>query len=267
VEKEFKSSNSNRLAFFLGALAGLVALAAHSVVDFNLHIPANAILGVTLLALLGSNLRFATDKFWFHFRLPLKIAATLALGGGIFYLGAQEIRRINETVWLLRADRLPNFSPALAAALEKAFDAEPKNFQTAFNIGECYRTQSFDGGQNYEALAKTAMLWYERASKLNPYDGASHMRHGMCLDWLDRHDEAAQDFNRAGALDPNNYFIAANTGWHYVQAGDYAAARPWLQRSLQLQWPGNNIARTYLDRVEQKLLDNASGKNSLPAGF
>ena len=74
-------------------------------------------------------------------------------------------------------------------------------------------------------------------------------------------------FNRADALDPNGYFIAANIGWHYVQAGDYAAARPWLQRSLRLQWNENPTASSYLNLVEQKLRDNASGKNVLPAGF
>ncbi len=67
--------------------------------------------------------------------------------------------------------------------------------------------------------------------------------------------------------DPNNYFTAANIGWHYVQTGDYAAARPWLQRSLKLQWENNQIARSYLDLVEQKLRDNAAGKNNLPPGF
>jgi O-antigen ligase len=267
VEKEFKSANSNRLAFFLGALAGLVALAAHSVVDFNLHIPANAILGVTLLALLTSNLRFATEKFWFTVRPPLKIVATFVLAGGIFYLSVQEIRRARETFWLARAEQLPVFSPESAAALENAFAVEPQNFTAAYDIGECYRTESFDGGENYEALAKTAMQWYERGWKLNPYDSSGYLRYGMCLDWLDRHDEAAPYFSRADALAPNNYFIAANTGWHYVQAGDYAAARPWLKRSLLLQWDGNKIAKTYLDLVEQKLRDNAAGKNNLPAGF
>ena len=74
IEKEFKSGHSNRFAFFIGAAAGLLALAVHSVVDFNLHIPANAILGVTLLALLSSNLRFATETYWFNLRLPLKAA-------------------------------------------------------------------------------------------------------------------------------------------------------------------------------------------------
>ena len=267
VEKEFKSGHSNRLAFYVGGLAGLLALAVHSVVDFNLHVPANALVGVTLLALLSSNLRFATEKFWFNVRLPVKIVATLALAGGIFYLGAQEIRHSRETFWLARADQLPDFSPERAAALETAFAVEPHNFATSYAIGECYRMQSFAGGSDYEPLAKTAMEWFSRGMKLNPYDGYNYMSYGMCLDWLEHHDEAEPYFNRADALDPNGYFVAANIGWHYVQAGDYAAARPWLQRSLKLQLYDNPTASSYLDLVEQKLRDNASGKNPLPAGF
>jgi O-antigen ligase len=265
VEKEFKSANSNRLAFFLGAFAGLFALAVHSFVDFNLHIPANALVGVALLALLSSNLRFATERFWFNLRLPLKLFATLALLGGVFYLGAQEIQRSRESFWLARAAQLSVFSPEQAAALGKAFAVEPQNFATTYTIGECYRMQSFDGGDNYEPLAKTAMEWFARGMKLNPYDGYNYLSYGMCLDWLDRHDEAGPYFNRADALDPNSYFIAANIGWHFVQAGDYAAARPWLQRSLKLQWKENPTARSYLDLTEQKLYEKASGKNDLPA--
>jgi O-antigen ligase len=267
VEKEFKSGNSNRLAFYVGALAALLALAVHSVVDFNLHIPANAIIGVTLLALLSSNLRFATEKFWFNVRLPLKIFLTAAIAGGIFYLGNQEFQRSREVILLARADALPDFSPECAAALEKAFAAEPENFQTAYAIGECYRMQSFDGGQNYEALAKTAQGWYERVWKLNRFDAYSPLRYGMCLDWLDQHDAAEIYFHNADTLDPNNYFIGANIGWHYAQAGDYAAARPWLQRSLRLEPHENPIAESYLALVEKKLIENASGKNRFPPGF
>ncbi|MDD5138816.1 MAG: O-antigen ligase family protein [Verrucomicrobiales bacterium] len=267
VEKEFKSGNSNRFAFFLGAAAGLFALALHSAVDFNLHIPANAILGVALLALLSSNLRFATERFWFNLRQPAKIVATLTLAAGIAYLSLQEYRGGRETLWLARAEQLPNFSPERAAALEKAFAAEPQNFTTAYDIGECYRTQSFDGGENSGELAKTAMQWFERGWKLNRYNGYNYLRYGMCLDWLERHDEAGPFFNRADACDPNNYFTAANIGWHYVQAGDYAAARPWLQRSIRLQPLDNPIARSYLNLAEQKLRSNASGQNPFPAGF
>ena len=130
-KKNSRAATATGFAFFLGALAGLLALAVHSVVDFNLHIPANALLGVTLLALLSSNLRFATEKFWLKLRLPVKLLMTLALAGGILYLGAQEIRHGRETFWLARAEQLPVFSPERAAALEKAFAAEPQNFDTS----------------------------------------------------------------------------------------------------------------------------------------
>jgi hypothetical protein len=266
-ENDFGRSMSNRFAFFLGASAGLFALAVHSVVDFNLHIPANAILGVTLLALLSSNLRFATERHWLGARLPVKMLATLALVAGVAYLSCQGWRRGQEAVWLARAELLPNFSTQRAAALNTAFEFELMNFETAYNIAECFRTQSFDGGQNYEDLAKTAMQWYARGMKLNPHDGYIYLRYGMCLDWLDKHDEAGPYFNRADALDPNGYYTEANIGWHYVQAGDYAAARAWLERSLRLDERGNDMARFYLDTVERKLVENASSQNVLPAGF
>jgi len=267
AENDFGRGMSNRFAFFLGASAGLLALAVHSMVDFNLHIPANAILGVTLLALLSSNLRFATERHWLGARLPVKMLATLALVAGVAYLSCQGWRRGHEAVWLARAEQSPVYSPAQAANLKKAFDVELMNFETAYNIGEAYRVQSFDGGQNYEDLAKTAMQWYTRGMKLNPHDGYNYLRCGMCLDWLDKHDEAGLYFNRADALDPNGYYTAANVGWHYVQVGNYAAARPWLERSLRLGWNGNDMARFYLDTVERKLIENASGQNVLPAGF
>jgi O-antigen ligase len=266
-ENDFGRGMSNRFAFFLGASAGLFALAVHSVVDFNLHIPANAILGVTLLALLSSNLRFATERHWLGARRPVKMIATLALVAGVAYLSCQGWRHGHEAVWLARAEQSPNFSTQRAAALNTAFEFEPMNFETAYNIGECFRTQSFDGGQNYEDLAKAAMQWYARGMKLNPHDGYNYLRYGMCLDWLEKHDEAGPYFNRADALDPNGYYTEANIGWHYVQAGNYAAARPWLERSLRLDGRGNDMARFYLDTVERKLVENASGQNVLPAGF
>ena len=258
---------SNRFAFFLGASAGLLALAVHSIFDFNLHIPANAILGVTLLALLTSNLRFATERYWLNARLAVKMLATVVLAGGVAYLGWQGWRRGVENFWLARAQTPSLLVLERAALLEKALTAEPDNFETAYNIGEAYRIQSFEGGPDYQAQAETAMRWYARARQLNPYDGYNDLRTGMCLDWLDRHAEAGQFYRTAESLDPNGYYTAANIGWHYVQTGDYLAAREWLERSLRLEWNENLIGHSYLDLVEQKLAENASGKSLLPPGF
>lgn len=266
-ENDFGRGMSNRFAFFAGASAALLALAAHSVVDFNLHIPANAILGVSLLALLTGQFRSATERYRIEARVPVKIFVVVMLAGGIAYFSIQGCKRARESVWLVRGQN-PDL-PLLerASLLEKAFNVEPKNFQNAYDIGELYRIQSFLGGNDYQSLALTAMDWFERGMKLNRFDGLNYLNYGRCLDWLDRHDEAEAFYSKAEALDPNSYFTVAIIGLHYIQVGDYAAARVWLERSLRLEPDVNPIGRSYWEIVQNELEENASGRSALPPGF
>ena len=265
-ENDFGSGQSNRFAFFLGATGGLVALAVHSAMDFNLHIPANALIAVTLLALLTSNLRFATEEYWVRVFSRERMILTGVLGVVVLALLVNEWRQGRETFWLARAERLGNFSTERAEALQKAFAVEPKNFQTAYDIGECYRTQGLEGGKNYLELTRQAQSWYVRSSALNRHDGYGFLRTGMCLDWLGDHAGAEKFYQQASVLDPDSYYLTANLGWHYVQTGDYAAARQCFDRSLRL-FGDNPTARNYEAICEQKLIENASGKPVLPFLF
>ena len=215
--------NSNKFAFVLGASVGLFAILVHSTCDFNMHIPANAVLAVTLMALLSSHLRFATERYWARVGILLRLAATAVLLAGTVYLGQQGWRLTKEYRNLRQAAAAPNFSP-----------------------------------ENYRALATQAMDWFGRTMKLNRWDGYGCLRYGWCLDWLDRAAESEPYFNRAEELDPNGYFTLANIGLHYVQVGDYAAAKPWFERSLRLEWLGNVISRTYLEIANARLLEAAS---------
>ncbi len=284
-------SLSNKFAFVLGASAGLVALLAHSAADFNMHIPANAILAISLMALLSGCLRFATEQYWLTARLGVKLLATLSLAACFGYLGCQGWRAANECVWLERAGRLQKFSPAQAAALEKAFAAEPMNFETAYATGEVYWNQLQNGVENYAELANKAielmdpaeldkmsrgrqtgladkaMEWFARSMKLNRFHGYSYLRYGTCLDKMDRHDAAEPYYNQANELDPNGYFTAAWIGWHYVQIENYAAAKPWFERSLRLQWEDNPIAMAYLEIANRRMLEAAAGGLVLPSGL
>ena len=92
--------NSNKFAFVLGASLGLAAILVHSVVDFNMHIPANAILAITLMALLSSHLRFATDRYWVTLKPGEKRLPAQWLVAGAVYLGQQGWRHTTEYVWL-----------------------------------------------------------------------------------------------------------------------------------------------------------------------
>lgn len=252
---------SNRFAFVLGASFGLVALAVHSLVDFNMQIPANAILAVTLMALLAAHLRFATERWWFNVRRPVVVLVTLLLLAGVTALTVAGLRRADEYVQLQRAAATPDLSARRAAALERAFAAEPKNFEIAYQIGECYRVQSWDGGDDYAELAQTAMQWFKRAMDLNPYDAYSVLRYAMCLDWLGQHDAAMPYYSRAEERDPNGYYTVAHIGWHYVQTGDYAAARAWFERSLRLQSVNNPIAENYLQLCDRRLMEMATNQS------
>ena len=258
-EIAFGDARGNRFAFFLGAVGGLTALAVHSLTDFNLHVPANALAGVTLLALLTGNVRHATERFWVRPGRVLKPVLSFALAAVAVVFVAQTVRLGGEALRLARARALPAFSPEQTAALEKAFAVEPENFETAYEIGECLRLQSLNGGDGFAAKAEQAMDWYARSRRLNPHDSSGYLRAGMCLDWLGRSTAAAPFYAAAEARDPNGYFTVANVGWHYVQIGDYATAREWVLRSLKLQWNDNPIAHNYLAICESRLAARAAG--------
>jgi Flp pilus assembly protein TadD len=140
------------------------------------------------------------------------------------------------------------------------------NGSTACAIGEIYRLQSAEGNDGYEQLTAQAMDWFARARKLNPWDGVADLGSGWCLDWLDRSDEAWPYFDRADQIDPNNYYTMACVGLHYIKRGDYAAARPWMERSLDLAknvQRKNNLldAAFYLDLINRNLLAAATNRS------
>ena len=73
------AKDSSRAAFVLGASLGLLSILIHSVVDFNMQIPANAVTAITLMALLSAHWRFGTERFWVN---PGKIGKNSAGGRG-----------------------------------------------------------------------------------------------------------------------------------------------------------------------------------------
>jgi O-antigen ligase len=263
-----ESKRSNKFALVLGASCGLVAILIHSTVDFNMHIPANAILAISLMALLSSHLRFSTDKYWLKVRPWMKVLATVVFLIGLTYVATQGLRQASELVWLNRASQAPNNSPEMVRLLTRAWEIEPRNPDTPYRIGEALRIQSQEGGRhylgteadNYEDLANRAFVWFARSAKLNPWNGYSFLRQGWCLDWLDKKKESQPYFAKAEQLDPNGYYTVANIGRHYFELGDYAAAKEWFVRSRRLEWSDNPIAANYLGLIDLRLSEAATNE-------
>ena len=291
-QSAFGTKPGNRAAFVMGASIGLVAILVHSVTDFNMHVPANAIVAVTLMALLSGHLRFASERYWVSLMLWSRILVTTIGLGSLAYLGEQGWRRGREYLWLDRAEHeqlavkaktdqanhSPENGPAMldlartstaatkeyVLALKQAATAEPMNFETTYELAETLRKMSYQGLKGYQQLAEEAIKWFQQGARLNPYDPYNPMGIGMCLDWLGQHAEAGLYFETAVKLDPNNYLVLALLGWHHVQIEEYAAAKASFERSLRLQhaWH-NSVAAAYLP-IAQRKLDESANK---PAQF
>jgi tetratricopeptide (TPR) repeat protein len=241
-----------------------------------MHIPANAILAVTIMALVASYHRFASERYWHTLRLPLRCVVYPILAVTLVWLGAQSWRRTRECVGQARLqtitraiaaesgkatpERLAALGKAQIATLEDIVVAEPKNFEAAIELGEALRIQSFVGLPGYESLAEKALVWFRRAMELNPYDARARIGYGMCLDWLGRTEEAGRYFEEARRLDGNQYMVAARVGWHLFQIHDYPAARQWFKKSLDLTsnaHVSSNAfnAKFYLRLTDEKLAE------------
>jgi hypothetical protein len=252
---EFQTVQSNRLALALGGTAGLVALLVHSLVDFNMHVPANALLAVTLMALLTGLWRHATERFWWKPGPAARSLCTALLLGAAALLVWQGARSRAEALWLDPARRISDLPKQQLLLLERAWAIEPRNPETAYLIAEAYRLQSWEGDDGYQELAEQSLPWFERAMAMQPYDPYAPLGMGIALDWIGRHDEAEPWFAKAHSLDPNNYTVLAYYGWHFVQKLDFAAAQPWLERSLSMRAWDNPVASDYLAIVRDRLRD------------
>ncbi|MCF7668997.1 MAG: O-antigen ligase family protein [Verrucomicrobia bacterium] len=247
---------SNRSAFVLGASAGICAILVHSFLDFNMHVPANALLVVVLMAFLSSHLRFTSDRYWHPLKLPARILITLILLFGICYIGWNGAKAAREDAWLNKAEQLEKYSPEQRRALLKAFEIEPMNYETAYEIGESYRAESWEAEPGYEDVAREAIDWFNKATGLNPFFAYGFLRTGMCLDWLNEHEKAEAYYQKALKLDPNGYYTVAHVGWHLVQKEDYSAAVEYFERSLALKPIDNPIAKSYLNISKRRIQES-----------
>jgi hypothetical protein len=248
---DFGSKQSTRSAIVLGACAGLIALLAHSFVDFDIHIPGVAIVAVTLLAVVSGHWRFATERFWVKPGIVGRLIATLACVAAMSWMGYQLLRLWPEQHYLNQVGEKETLTPEDFEFEKKAYAVEPKNPQTPYKIGEFLRKESWTGLGDYEKKAQEAIGWYEKAIALNPYDPHGFLGKGLCLDWLGKTDEGWGYFRQAMLLDPDSYFTRAYYGWHFFQLRDYDRAWKWFELSMRAR-PGNPIASPYMQVIYRR---------------
>ena len=231
---ELGSRHSSKAAFVLGGGFGLLAVLIHSVSDFNMHIPAVALVAITLMAQLSAQLRFATERFWFNPRFAGRCLLSATVMAGAVWIAFQAQHGFSEQFFLNRAYRQQAWNLQSLADLRSAAEIEPLNPRTLYDLGDCLRCLGDQALPEDPSFSKEALVWLDRAAKIDPYHPLTPMRYGMCLDALDRTAESLPYFERACALDPFGYMEPLYQGRHYMILENYPAAKEALVRSLRI---------------------------------
>jgi len=243
--------NSNRFALWIGASTGLAALLV--------HIPANALVAVTLAALLAGLWRHVSERNTFSPGVVVKLLFTLAAGAGGVYLTQQAARLGREQALMALAAETKPRSAERLALLESAHAAEPMNSATTYHLGEFHydlSEQRRADRQEMQAELLRALPWFGKTQKLDPNEPFGFIRYGMCLDRLNQPPATALPYFQQGEqLDPNGHFVQSHLGWHYLRTGDLAAAKRHLERAWRLKPYDNNFALSQLQTVNNKLKD------------
>lgn len=240
------TATTNYFALTCGGFVGILALLAHSLVDYQWYAPGVMLTFIGLIAMVTAQMK--GERWNVGVRIPFAIIlASLAV-----VQASQGAKSCREQYWIYKAHRAASMNERIAN-LERAFKVDPFNFRTAYWVGEAYRTLSFQGEANYKELAEKAIEWLDRSASLNRFDPYPHIRKAMCLDWLKRHSEAESEILKALALDPEHYLVLAIAGWHYYQTEENLKALRYFTESHNRNWQNNPIVYAYFRLIDERL--------------
>lgn len=255
---DIATRTSNRSAVVLGCAIGLIAMAVHSVGDFNMHIPANAAVAVALMAILSSHLRFATERFWVNPGIVGRLLGTVVLicAGSYF---VWQLSKLGPQTYLLDKYFEAKTFEERFDILKRAYAYEPQNGIVVLATGELLRKTGWEAMEGGEELVRASIPWFEKGIELNRWSPYYYMNIGMSYHWLKEPEKATPLFDRALAMDPNGYYTLSMYGWHQLQLGDLEQARRYFLRSHELMHLGgqNEFAKTYLKIVERRIAEQA----------
>ncbi len=203
---------SDRLALTIGALSALAACTVHATLDFNQHVPANALLIALVFAILADPSRLtappveetASSFAPFGFRLAGAVAGVLVFVACVRILPGEYFAERARVA-------LGNENPAEAVALAtKALAYEQKNPNIYFYLGRGLRALGDDKLQSEKRLSyyQAAIGAFDRARQLAPLDGSYPLDLGFAYDAIGRFNEAEWMYDVALARDPNSTVMA-----------------------------------------------------------
>ncbi|MEO7934211.1 MAG: O-antigen ligase family protein [Chthoniobacterales bacterium] len=227
--------SSNALALNIGALAAIAAILAHSVVDFNVHIPGNALVLAALFGMLANPPTFRSRKVELspHLALPFKLlipvcAVAIAVDAAPHLRGEWYSEKARVA---LRDNR---YLAAMRAA-QLGLEVEKTNPDLHYYLGESRRLlgNSWSSEAARASMNDAAHNAFMDSIRLFPQDEKVWVKLSQSLDMLGRHEEAFASLEKARELDPN--LAALNTYYaaHFQIQGDNKKALEYYQKAQE----------------------------------
>lgn len=252
ARSEVREVRANQLALQIGAVSAMAAYTIHSIVDFNLHIPANAFVMAWVFGMCANPVIPPRQEFKLAHPIRKTAHAALLLAGlGILLYGVPKW----PGEWYASLARVALRDYHLEAAranAAKALQFEKRNPTAYYYAGEAAREMSAQGWKPEKALGEEAVTMFKAGLALFPDDMRLVLKLGQTYDQLRQFSLAEEQLNRAAELDPNSSFYNAYYGLHYQQQGMLEEAELQYERALELDGR-NKIARAGLEAVRKRL--------------
>ncbi|PZR78990.1 MAG: hypothetical protein DLM52_01915 [Chthoniobacterales bacterium] len=207
---------SNTMALQIGALGAVAAYMVHSVVDFNLHIPANVLLMAVVFALLANAGQPHGEQELVRFSSWRLLAPALAI-----VLAVQSLRFLPGEYFAERARVSWNKDkPAEAIAYaERALKFEKQNPDLYDYLGSSRSdlADTIKDPKQRDALYLAALLAFEHGRALAPLDKLFPLELAFTYDSLGRFPEAEWMFAEARRLDPKSTSTQGYYEGHLMQ--------------------------------------------------
>ncbi len=224
VKSEFRNldpvepARHDSVAMLIGALSAVAAYLAHSAVDFNMHIPANALIMAFVFGALANPGNAQASRPGWNWRGGIWIPPIL----GVCLLFTA-VPKFQGELWAERARialRNGDYRDALTFA-QHALVHGAENPDLYFNVGEANRSigMAVRPRSAKPPYFRNAVEAYRKGLNLFPQDENLWVRMGQALDELREFNEAESAYQTAIALDPNLAVLHRYYGAHLEARG------------------------------------------------